>query len=434
MSEENKIIHSMADENFASLAVSDPLLRNTLDPKTHDLPAGHSAMNNFHDNSCTKKYDIPQDVTDAETADATNTELIKVFKPVSAFEELEAEWLIKGWMPKGQITLLASEGGIGKTTIACNLIAAISSGDSCILDAEDDIQRMPQTVMVFTTEDSISQKLKKKLRLMGANMSNIIAPDPSADETGMITKLKFGSPELEQAIRAYKPALCVFDPIQGYVPPDINMGSRNAMRDCMARLTALGEEIGCTFLVICHSNKRKGAYGRDRISDSSYLWDISRSVIMAGRTEDREVRYLSNEKNNYAKLQETVLFRIDNDSLPVHEGFSEKRDYDYVMAAAKAAKSAAPFNERLFNALKEVASPFTSVRFHYGTFEAKYGETIWGGKQPAAALKAMIQPMSDANFSLSIMQFKVNGKNGKGFIISPIEELEQTTITQTASL
>lgn len=186
MSTENKTIHNMEDENFASLAASDPLLWNEMEGKSLDS-ATNKAMSTGN--------------------------IMNVFKPVSAFEELEAEWLIQGWMPKGQITLLASEGGIGKTTIACNLIAAISSGDSCIQDAEDDIQRVPQTVMVFTTEDSISQKLKKKLRLMGANMSNIIAPDPSADETGTIAKLKFGSSELEQAIRAYKPALCVFDPI-----------------------------------------------------------------------------------------------------------------------------------------------------------------------------------------------------------------------------
>lgn len=108
------------------------------------------------------------------------------------------------------------------------------------------------------------------------------------------------------------------------------------MRDCMAPLIALGEETGTTFLVICHTNKRKGAYGRDRIADSADLWDISRSVIMAGYTESQGVRYLSNEKNNYEQLQETMLFSIDGAGQIVREGTSWKRDKEYMLDAVVA--------------------------------------------------------------------------------------------------
>lgn len=105
------------------------------------------------------------------------------------------------------------------------------------------------------------------------------------------------------------------------------------MRDCMAPLISLGEETGTTFLVVCHTNKRKGAYGRDRIADSADLWDISRSVLMAGYTEDEGIRYLSNEKNNYEKLQETLLFSIDESGQAKPEGTSCKRDREYMQDA-----------------------------------------------------------------------------------------------------
>ncbi len=104
----------------------------------------------------------------------------------------------------------------------------------------------------------------------------------------------------------------------------------------MAPLIALREETGTTFLVICHTNKRKGAYGRDRIADSADLWDISRSVIMAGYTESQGVRYLSNEKNNYEQLQETMLFSIDGAGQIVREGTSWKRDKEYMLDAVVA--------------------------------------------------------------------------------------------------
>ncbi len=80
---------------------------------------------------------------------------------------------------------------------------------------------------------------------------------------------------MERVLRYFRPALCVFDPIQGFTPPHVNMGSRNEMRDCTAQLIAIGEDINTTALIVCHTNKRKGACGRDRIADSADIWDIS---------------------------------------------------------------------------------------------------------------------------------------------------------------
>lgn len=272
----------------------------------------------------------------AAEIDPEDDAFFQCFRDLDDFEEEEATWLVPGWIPEGQITLLAADGGIGKTTLWCNIISALSSGRSCILDPPE-IERKPMRVAFLTTEDSVRKKLKKKLRLAGADLRNITTPDFLADKTGLLRDFKFGTEKMAMFVRRFRPKLCIFDPVQGFIPPDINMGSRNAMRDCMAPLISLGEECGTTFLVICHTNKRKGASGRDRIADSADLWDVSRSVLMAGYTEDQGVRYLSNEKNNYSQLQETLLFTIDEDGQPHTEGTTWKRDREYMqdIAAAK---------------------------------------------------------------------------------------------------
>lgn len=264
--------------------------------------------------------------------------LLSCFKSLDEFQEEEAKWLVPGWIPSGQITLIAADGGVGKTTLWCHVIAALSNGTSCIIDPPG-FTRLPMKVTFFTTEDSVRKKLRKKLRMAGANMQNIITPDFIGDKSGLLHKLKFGSQEMEKVLRHFHPVLCVFDPVQGFVPPNINMGSRNEMRDCMAPLVAVGEEIETTSLIVCHTNKRKGVSGRDRIADSADLWDIARSVLMAGFTEDQGVRYLSNEKNNYAQLQETILFTIDGNGQIQKVGTSWKRDREYVQDA-DTAKSA----------------------------------------------------------------------------------------------
>ena len=304
---------------------------------------------------------------------------LSCFKTLDAFEEEEATWLVPGWIPEGQITLVAADGGVGKTSLWCNLIAGISSGQRCILDPPGHT-RTAQKVAFLTTEDSVRKKLKKKLRLAGANMSNIITPDFLADKEGALRGLKFGSGDMERFVRYFKPALCVFDPVQGFVPPDINMGSRNAMRDCMAPLISLGEETGTTFLVICHTNKRKGAWGRDRIADSADLWDVSRSVLMAGYTEDQGVRYLSNEKNNYAELQETVLFTIDGSGQAQAEGTSWKRDREYTQDSA--ANTSAPKREDckawILNALESAGGALPSKDLESNAKSAGYSIKIKG--------------------------------------------------------
>lgn len=263
---------------------------------------------------------------------------LSLFKPLTAFEEEEATWLVPGWIPEGQITLIAADGGIGKTTLWCHILAALSNGQRCILDPVD-YTRQPMKIAFCSTEDSVRKKLLKKLRLAGANMENIIAMDMAADKTGLLRNFKFGTKSMDRYIQHHKPMACIFDPVQGFVPPKVNMGSRNEMRDCMAPLIVLGEEVGTTFIVVCHTNKRPKAYGRDRIADSADLWDIARSVIMGGYTENQGIRYLSNEKNNYAELQETVLFSINKAGQIVREGTSWKRDKEYVLDSS-VAKSA----------------------------------------------------------------------------------------------
>lgn len=271
--------------------------------------------------------------------DTSRDKLLSCFKPLTAFEEVEPEWVIPYRLPKGQITLLASDGGAGKTTTTISIVAAISSGSRCFLDPPD-YQREPALTAFLSTEDSVSQKLKRKLREAGANMDNVICPDFSADRNGVLRNFKFGTSEMAAFVEYYRPALIVFDPLQGFTPPTVNMGARNQMRDCLAPFIGLGEKYGTSFLILCHSNKRKGAYGRDRIADSADLWDIARSVMMIGYSDQPGQRYLSHEKSNYGNLQETVLFGIDDAGHIVPDGTTWKRDREFQEAGS--GQSSAP--------------------------------------------------------------------------------------------
>ena len=249
---------------------------------------------------------------------------------LSDVEEKEAEWLVWEYMPKGQINIFAGDGGSGKTTSWCGLAAAVSNGTRVFFEAENPnenpfVEREPQKVMFFSSEDSLEYTLKARLRKAGANLDNIYSAN-LRDER--FSQIKFNSPLLKDLIKEVKPALVIFDPIQAFIPPDIQMGQRNAMRNCLNPLIGLGEEYGTTFLIVVHTNKRQGVYGRNRIADSADVWDIARSVLITGTAKDN-MRYLSHEKSNYGEPGRTALYTIE-DGIAVFKEYCDKHDADFV--------------------------------------------------------------------------------------------------------
>lgn len=255
----------------------------------------------------------------------SNLELVSM----DDIEEKEAEWLIANYIPKYQITTLAGDGGAGKTTIWCNIAAAVSSGKRSFMEEkipEEFSDTEPGVVLFFSSEDSFEYTLKKRLKSNNANLKNIHSISLKDER---FAKVKFNSPFLEQLIAYYRPKLVIFDPIQSYLPADIQMGQRNAMRACLNPLIGLGEKYGTTFLIIVHANKQTGVYGRKRIADSADIWDISRSVLMVGDTSEKGIRYISHEKSNYGMTGDSVLFSIKNGQIE-NKGYSDKKDREFV--------------------------------------------------------------------------------------------------------
>lgn len=252
-------------------------------------------------------------------------------KRLSDLEEKEIEWLVPAVIPRRQITVMAGEGGCGKTGVWCAIAAAISAGRSTFL-VEPEIPKefgncKPEQVLFFSAEDSVEHTLIRKLRKNGANLDNIQAIDIAEKK---FADLKFNSAYLEQLLQEIRPALCIFDPIQSFLPDRVKMSERNTMRNCMESLVGLGEKYGAAFLIVAHTNKQSSVFGRKRISDSADIWDISRSVLLVGETEEKGVNYISHEKSNYGRLWKTVLYSIEDERI-VFKGYSNKKDRDFIM-------------------------------------------------------------------------------------------------------
>lgn len=275
---------------------------------------------------------------------------------VNEIEEKQVDWLVMDYIPKGQITILGGEGGSGKTSTWCAIAAAISSGNPCFmvkdLMPEGFITEEPRKVMFFSAEDSVEHVLKARLRSNGANQENLLTIDISDDR---FENIRFNSKFLEDLIKEYRPALVIFDPIQAFVPPEIKMSERNAMRNCLRPLIGFGEKYSCSFLIVVHTNKQNGLWGRKRLADSADIWDIARSVFLIGETKEKNIRYISHEKCNYGMTAKTVLFSNASGRVEF-KGYTDKKDKEFITEmnfATKAAPQREEAKEFILDTLKE---------------------------------------------------------------------------------
>ncbi len=276
------------------------------------------------------KYTAKHDVT-VENGMVKPKEIVTDLSMTSLtdVEVKKPEWLIDGYFPKNQIIIIGGDGGTGKTTLWTSIAASISTGKVPIFEhyiCGDLYRTDPQGVIFFSSEDDVESVLKPKLLANGANMNNIKTislTDPR------FKYVKFDDPFLEGLISYHRPALTIFDPLQAFIGERVRMGDRNSMREAMAPLISLCMKYETTVLILMHANKRANAWGRNRLADSADVWDIARSVMLTGKTENG-MFYVSPEKNNYAPLSKTLIFSI-KDGHARYEGMTDKHDRDFVM-------------------------------------------------------------------------------------------------------
>lgn len=313
----------------------------------HDLNDFMSLLSN------TPEYKKPEEV-DGPQEENTAASIFDQVVKVADVKETEAEWLIPFYIPKNQITVLGGTGGSGKTTLECEIVAAITTGRQSVLTRDlvpEEFISEPENVLFLSGEDDISTILKKRLRLAGADLLHVYSIPIGSD---LFPNVKINSDTLEEIIKEIRPSLIIFDPIQMFIPDYVKLSERNAVRQHLATLIRYGQLYDVTSLLICHTNKQSNVYGLKRIADSKDFSDAARSVMLVGYAEGSKQHYITHEKNNYGIQQQTILFDI-NDNGIIYRGRTSKSDRDFIteVAPQKAAPAREEAKEIIIQTLKD---------------------------------------------------------------------------------
>ncbi len=215
-------------------------------------------------------------------------------------------WLWPGRIPRGKLTILDGDPGVGKTTLTADLAARVSRGESM---PGEEIGRSPGSVLLVSAEDGIADTLRPRVEAAGADLARVFAL-PQHERV----PFDLGDPEhldsLRKMIRNLDVALVVIDPLMAY------LGSAESHKDqdirrVLGPLSRLAEDGGATILAVRHLNKSAGGNALYRGGGSIGITAAARAVLLVARDPDDDGRrVLAVSKCNLAAPVPALAFRI----------------------------------------------------------------------------------------------------------------------------
>ena len=278
---------------------------------------------------------------------------------LSAVPSKEVEWLVPGLIPRGEISVVCGDGGVGKGLYLARMVAHVSTGKPNEFFPEPLAE--PGNILILAGEDSPETVLRPRLLAVGADIGKVAIITP---EQYFSDKHKMPDIEDEGMLAVTDEenyALVILDPIQHFLSERTNMNSRGKMRRALIPLSTKGKQRGFATILVCHTVKRAKASGRERLFGTGDLWDMARSVVMLGISKTDGKTYVSHEKSNLGETVKTTLFHKEEAVIEgvktaraVFDATTDRRDADFVNEKfVTAAKSKEAVKEAILAILEE---------------------------------------------------------------------------------
>lgn len=151
------------------------------------------------------------------------------------------QWLYGMDLVRGEITILASPGGVGKSSLAVGMAAAIATGKPLLaektygdelmalyINAEDSVIEMTRRIWAFCLKHGVAQQDIGRLHLLGTDSTQVqrlsflrtVGSTSMLDESGIAA--------FENLLQALRPDVVVLDPVVALC----GGGNLNATRPC----------------------------------------------------------------------------------------------------------------------------------------------------------------------------------------------------------
>jgi bifunctional DNA primase/polymerase-like protein/AAA domain-containing protein/primase-like protein len=220
-------------------------------------------------------------------------------------------WLWPARIPRGKLTMLDGDPGLGKSTLALDLTARLTTGRAF----PDGSRAETGGVVVLTAEDGLADTVRPRLDAMGGDAARVVALTGVRDAEGVLLPLTLPDhlDALRSAIAEVQAALAIVDPFTAFLASYVNSRIDHDIRRTLAPLAALAQETGVALLLIRHLNKTPGGNPLYRGGGSIGLIAAARSgLLVAEDPEDATQRVFAVVKANLAPRATSLVYRLES--------------------------------------------------------------------------------------------------------------------------
>jgi len=219
-------------------------------------------------------------------------------------------WRWPLFLPRGMLIGWGGDPGLGKSTMAYTVAAAISKGDA--LPGDDGLEKYePSNVIILSAEDDINKTIRPRLRVAGADMKHIKI---IAALTNVSQPVSFPQhlTQLAEIVRESSASLVIIDPLDAFLGEDIDSHKNAEVRRAIMPLAQIAESTNATVLILGHLNKSSNSSVMYRFGGSIAFTAAPRACFAFAPSEDGTEghRIFACVKTNVGKMPKSWKYEI----------------------------------------------------------------------------------------------------------------------------
>lgn len=221
------------------------------------------------------------------------------------YEMRDLEWLLRGFLLKGELTVLQGHGGTSKGTLAAAWSSLVSRG-------KGDCQDEPQHVLWAGAEDAIGTVVRPRLTAAEADTSMVKPIYHYRDGMREDMVLPEDVHALQGIVEDLDAGLVVIDPLMSHLSSELNSNDDKEVKLALKPLARMAQDTGCAVLAVHHLTKsvERGPFLSGQ--GSGAFGNTARMVLaIAEDDEDEDVRLLEVVKTNLSKKGLTLELRVE---------------------------------------------------------------------------------------------------------------------------